>query len=328
MRKTGIVEKVKKDFTGKEFLREVLIFLYNSSTPADIFDSKFCNVEEKEVEFIRASADVSITYSCSVGYDSVETYLGEEEYRDAHNQLRKRIVEKTRTTTNWSPHNGASQTFETCFIRNSTIETDYSSEELIFSEAIKDAPLEACQEKEVEVSDTVLKAAEQLCGNHCFERVVLPGDKQKDVSWRGTAEIDDLAGILITEYSVKFNYNDNEYEAKAFASGKPKINCDAPSNTKDTKLCVKKVFKKTIPFLIVEISLILFALAVNIMDISGWGISKGILDVILVISFVVLVVAHIICRNVLIQKLQKIWKNKKLKDLNYLLRKFNLEYYE
>ncbi len=55
MRKTGIVEKVKKDFTGKEFLREVLIFLYNSSTPADIFDSKFCNFEEKEVEFIRAS---------------------------------------------------------------------------------------------------------------------------------------------------------------------------------------------------------------------------------------------------------------------------------
>ena len=80
--------------------------------------------------------------------------------------------------------------------------------------------------------------------------------------------------------------------------------------------------------MIVEISLILFALAVNIMDISGWGISKGILDIILVISFVVLVVAHIICRNVLIQKLQKIWKNKKLKDLNYLLRKFNLEYYE
>ena len=73
MSKTSTVEKLKKDFTDKEFLREVFIFLYNSSTPTDIFDSKFCNVEEKEVEFIRVSADVSITYSCSVGYDRVET---------------------------------------------------------------------------------------------------------------------------------------------------------------------------------------------------------------------------------------------------------------
>lgn len=311
------VFRAAKEISDKDFLRSVLISLYKQSTPIDIFDATFDKIIEKEVDVITVTADVDIDYSCSVGYDRIEKYLGEEKYRENITGPDKtRIVEKTRTITDWRPFSSSAHSIINCYIRNSAESLNYLEDEDFINEALNGIERTKCENEKVEVKESIYDDARQLCGQLCINNISLPGDRQKNLEWHGVADIheNELHCIKVTEYSVDFEYSDKRYSVKAFGSGKFKLRGEVPIGKEETKI-VKKTFKKTFPFLLAEIALFVLA-AVYI---------SSYLLYIFIGSFVGVIIAHILFRNYLIKNGLSKLKNKKLKELNYLLHKFNLE---
>lgn len=188
------------------------------NTPTDILKSKFDAVEESEQTYLMVTADVDISYSCTVGYDKQQTY-----YEDG-----KR---KTKTVTDWRPHSGTYHSEETVFGGNTEEAAAFSSDSgvrLCIRTTHKDK-FEKVEVSSVEANSSAIMQAKSDCITSCFYGVKLPGDRQKDSDYSGAAEVKDIQGVILPTYTVRYEYMGKEYEAKGFACGDVAKKVDSPS---------------------------------------------------------------------------------------------------
>ena len=259
MSKLSNIERINKEHTKDEFLRDVLIQLaLKETTPTDIFNSQFQSVEEKEAEYLMVSAEVNVSYSCTVGYDKKVEY-----YEDGR--------KKTRTVTNWKPFSGTNASEETVFEGNGANAEEYAwdNEVRSFIYSCKKESFMEYTGKEINVNTNALERAKKSCISSCFYRVSLPGDHQKDKDYSGVANVTEISCVVIPEYSTEYRYQDQNYKAKAFACGTLISNVDAPSIASDVD---KEGKEKTKIFKFSAIGALIAGITLNVLS----GVVDGI----------------------------------------------------
>jgi len=222
MAKLSRVEKINKEFTQEEFLRSTYIDLaVSTTTPTDILKSEFGTVKEKELEYILVQADVSINYSCTIGYDRKETYYQGD-------------TKKTRTVTDWKPFHGSASSEEVVLVENSLEAGVYrATRARITLQTSEDSSFEVLNTDAVTVSQDAIQLGKTSCVDACFNGVKLPGDRQKDKDYSGTATIKGLEAIVLPAYDVAYKYEGKSYDVKGFACGKASRLVDAPNISED-----------------------------------------------------------------------------------------------
>ena len=193
--------------TKEQFLRSVFYHLTeHNESPADILNATFGEVSEDEIEGFNAQGKANGHYSATIGYNKRETY-----YEDGK--------EKTRTVTDWHPHNGnimneACSILETdplhrewigsilrLFLRNDLSSILHEEEE----KTVRcDEMYDACHRK-------LVSAVEAKVFNH------LPGDTSKD--FHVSVNISDFENFrcVVPIYTVYYEYNGKKYRASGIA---------------------------------------------------------------------------------------------------------------
>ncbi|MBQ2717561.1 MAG: hypothetical protein IJF75_03055 [Clostridia bacterium] len=226
---------VKKEVTEQQFLRNVLIGLSkDKKSPSNIMNAKFGKVTEFEAEVMVLSADVEVNYSGSCGYDRQEQYQTTESryVREGEwyvsNGIKKRAsysgsvkvdVVKTKTVTDWSPHNGTINTNKLCFCLNK----DNGDENLLdlFSTAFEEANDESViEEGSANVNSSAYKFLLSNCETKATRDVKWPGDHHKDETYNCKTDVNELVCYIVPCYKVEFEYNRKKYCARGFAIGK------------------------------------------------------------------------------------------------------------
>ncbi len=97
----------KKALTKDRFVRDTLIRLYSAGDALEFIDGvELTEPQSSTSQFLLNYGFYDVEYSCEIGYDRDEQYITEEEYYDKDLQKHlKRPVVKTRTVTDWRPHN-------------------------------------------------------------------------------------------------------------------------------------------------------------------------------------------------------------------------------
>ncbi len=229
------LKKVKKEFTHTDFIRDALIKISaKENSPVDVLSSRFSDVEESEVDYVVANANVSINYTCMVGTDRTEEYWDRESQKN-----------RTRTVTDWSPLSGQNNSYETIIVEN--------KEDNRTGVYISSSTLGAFKEESFESSGTTdiepdaLPRMKRYGETRCFERVHLPGDHHKNERYSGNVDVTVAEVWKLPFYSAKYTYNGIEYSAAACASGKLGTDCSYPNESENDEKLAKK---KARPFLI------------------------------------------------------------------------------
>ena len=239
MVKVGTVEKAKVTHSEKDFLRNALIELATQeSTPGDIFESKFEDVQLLENEYLVVEADVNINYTCSIGHDRQEVYYEQERDYAKERRLNNGVeyykdVKKTRTVTDWSPFSGSRSSTEIEIVGNGL------NDDFRFGDMVQ-ACISECEKEDVEIinkniecNEDALEVAKELCIGSCFRGVNYPGDRHQDEDCTGTAHVKKIDALVMPEYKLSYTYKDEKYKILAFASGAPCLSADAPSISGD-----------------------------------------------------------------------------------------------
>lgn len=263
-----LVEKVYKlveERGENDFLRDSLIALAKQKeTPSDIFESEFGDVVKTENEYIGIVADVNIDYTCSVGYDRQEEYYDKvKKYDSTIKDYRYEYVKKTRTVTDWSPFSGSNSTRETTMVANKG--DGYSTEkETLALESVRTTKADniVAVEEEFIGNEDAIRRAKNYCLGACYVHAIKPGDHQKDGHYSGHANIADIGGYNISEYSMNYKYNGETYRTDAFASGSSKLRKTFPNIAKDVKAEASAKLK---PFLYAGIGCFVAALILSIL---------------------------------------------------------------
>lgn len=215
---------IKAEFSAEEFTRRVLIEIAaDDRTPADIFSlSDFGEVSLTEEAYIITKANVELSYSCSVGYDRYEQYY------DSHSKSTQ-----TRKVTDWKPFSGNANSAVGCIV--CVGETDLSRAQKEsgdirqFLNLAKSENKAACYGEAIEVSSQTEKVIRQFCLSQCFDKVLLPGNWQKNKSYTGTVNITKQQIWKMPEYKLDYTYGGQSYRATAKAAGDCKVNSEKPS---------------------------------------------------------------------------------------------------
>ncbi len=229
------VFSVKKEVSEQQFLRNVLIGLTkDEKSPSNIMKAKFGKVVEFNSEILVLSADVEVNYSGSCGYDRQEQYqtteskyIKEGEYYTC-NGVTKRAsysgsvrvdVVKTRTVTDWSPHNGTIKATKASFALNE----DNGDEELanLFPKAFEEAKDESVvEEGNATINLSAYESAIGICERKATYEVRWPGDHHKDEKYNFKTDVDGVECYIVPCYMVEFEYNGKKYRARGLAIGK------------------------------------------------------------------------------------------------------------
>ncbi len=253
--------KLKPEFTGEEFERAVMMELASRrNVPIDIMTAKFGTVESTEEEIVSCIAQADINYSCSVGYDREEKYLGDEVYYE--NGARKtRLVEKTRTVTDWKPYTGTAK--NKVLIGVLADETDFDSAKRTdetFAKCISTRRKEYQENLESYEGNIVIDAnterlIEKVGLSNSFRQASVPGDKQKDARYSGKIEVASCNVYNITKYSITYEYSGKEYTGEAMSVGQYNGNLISPYALNDDER-KNQVKKKRRPYLFGGLGLI------------------------------------------------------------------------
>lgn len=211
---------VKKEVTEEQFLRNVLIALSkDEKSPSNIFKSNFGKVTEFESEFLVLSANVVVNYSGSCGYDRKEVYYEQvKEYDYSIKNYRYKNVEKTRTVTDWRPHNGTLNARKAEVVLNK--DNGDVEFELLFSNALKQVKNEnVIEEGTADVNFSAYQSAIDGCNRRASWDVTWPGDRKKDYSYSFKTDVEDVQCYIVPCYMVEFVYNGKKYHAQGLAIG-------------------------------------------------------------------------------------------------------------
>lgn len=265
------VIRIKKEFSKEDFLRNTLIKLSkNINTPVDILSAEFSEVTEGRAECLSMTADVSIDYTCMVGYDREEQYADTEEYYD-NGVKKKRMVLKTKTVTDWSNYTGKNKSEEFVIVYNDRkSENDHlDSEEL--KEVVCGCKQESYENGEgdgFEPKGSAMDRAYNLAGEQCYSRVKLPGDHINGENWSGTAEVKELHGFILPTFSTEYEYNGKRYNSKSFACGVLSSKVEVPENG-EIRNTGKAASKKAKPILAVALTVILASFVLSVLAYSS-----------------------------------------------------------
>ncbi len=209
------IEKVKKEYGEKEFLKRALTQLAESKeTPTDIFSATFGKIEETELRYYYMEGQVNLAYSCSVGLDRTVAYY-------------EGNTRKTKTVTDWSPHSGVwsgemnGLLYESGKLNSvlaERIKWPYEEKDELENNALEliavtdTDVLEGEEEKKYEGIDSKLyqDTKERLLKNSA-KVISVPGDRCKDFKYKGTVKMEKFIKIIAPFYSLKYTYNGKEY---------------------------------------------------------------------------------------------------------------------
>lgn len=300
------LHRINKEFTQKDFIRETMVKISaNKSTPVDILSSEFSNVTESEVEYVIATANVNVDYTCMVGTDRMEEYWDKEKYTE-DGITKYRDVKKTRKVTDWSPFIGKNSSREILIVENNEANPTKVHLSASAINACNKTSLEDCGI--IDVGTQALPRLQAEGEYKCFHRATLPGDHQKDENYSGTVAVSTAQVIKFPFYSAKYTYNGREYTTASCASGELSCRCDYPDTSDDVR---KQAKKKARPFLIASPISFVLAIVFSVLNITA-------LYIILFIATFGLLATYFIMAKVFMDKMI----NKKTEEKkNRLIRK-------
>lgn len=195
----------------KETLKKLLIqFSQDENIDKEVLKSNF-QIEEFEKSFIFFVGNAECKYSCGIGFNREESYIATETRKELINGKWQNVtkqVNKTRTITDWSPHSGTESGTDNTIL---SIDGEYDRDALDIQNIIEKLEHEEC-DCSIEVSENLLKKGR----NGVFEsfavgiKMNLPGDKQRDFSCSGKAEITSAHIISIPFYKISYAHNGKE----------------------------------------------------------------------------------------------------------------------
>lgn len=107
------VIKIEKQYTKKDFIRELVIELTkDSTTPNDILEVDFSDVQELEKEYLLVYGNANVDYACEVGIKQNNSYNENE------------IVK-------WSPYSGSYSSKVRSFVGNGISQDNYRDSDSI-----------------------------------------------------------------------------------------------------------------------------------------------------------------------------------------------------
>ena len=249
---------LKDTISKEEFLRKAWISFADEDAPFDVFEGNFGEIRQTERQVYCETARADLSYTATIGVDRQEEYTDYEDYweeipfvnekgeREVRKEKRQRMVTKTRTVTDWTP--GVSNTFSfTSATAVSNIPGDGVDVELfkkclpsklenavIFPTEEEAAKMQVSGDVMDDVKDNHKRNVERTLDN------ILPGDHQKDVTYR--FELSDRSGIVFSakEYEASISYGGSEYKKHAFCFGSLNVAGDKIHNEKSLESEKKK----------------------------------------------------------------------------------------
>lgn len=248
-------------------MRNVFIDLADDpDIPEDIFDSEFGTVVSEIDQYLCAEYDVSVTYSASVGYDR------KEKYYDTDSQ--GRLVEKTRTVTDWRPFNGHQNLRETGTAVLQTKGDAYvqrirfgvwlrnSGDSVPFEQgSVDDEPVTPSKDSYDEARKEAESKAESACGSS------LPGDRHKDFRATSVSELKSSTVYVIPDFVLPYKYKGTEFSSREYACNTYASQITGPSDKANKEA---KVSAKLRPFIIpaLVVPIVLFITAIIFMNVD------------------------------------------------------------
>lgn len=214
------INTVPKKFTKEDALRQGLIDITNNDKcPLNIFEIGTFEVKEIQIPVAVIAYDVTIDYSCSIGYDREEIYYEKEKrHNSSTNSYEMVDVKKTRTVTDWSPYKGTNSSSETEILivddqlREKLLKSSGMASTLISDFVMNQVGL-FTEIKEIDVPSPtakLFKDAEISAGWGAFYSANIPGDRKKDEDWNGDFKQTATHCVIITGYVVTAKYGGKE----------------------------------------------------------------------------------------------------------------------
>lgn len=287
--KSGLSDvKLRGEVSENEFVRAVIVKLASDvNTPPDVLSCELSDVWKRSNEFLAVTCDTEVFLTCQIGEDREEKYLGKEEYYDKElNMKRERVVEKTRTVTDWKPFSNNLKKTAQSVVQNSDdvqdVEQAYRAKKAIATCKQYDTLVDG----EMAHSKKAIAAAQHKCIAESSESGVPTGSKVKDMKYHGTADVVKVIGVKIDEYSLDCVYNGKKYGARAFASGEPTV--DMPERPKDSDKANAKYRKKMLPLYIACPALVVLGVVLSlfIQAVGGLFIGAGLLLAVLTLTVI------------------------------------------
>lgn len=261
MEKFKQIRNYVKTVSQNDFYRQTLISMScDDNSPEDILTAQFGKITETQKDFLYVEADVEIDYSLSVGYDKkVETY----------DRNKQQYV--TKTITEWQPFNGHNSSQEACIMPNNTNDHDDVFLCNLFSKATsttKSENVKLLDDDAMSVDIESLEIAKKSMIDDCFNKVKLPGDRQKDKKHSGIATVTDLIGARTSLYKTEYTYLGKKYDSCGFSCGKPETMTFVPSLENETS---KEASKKVMPYTIAGVATIILGIILFVITAMNSG---------------------------------------------------------
>ena len=125
---------------------------------------------------------------------------------------------KTRTVTDWRPHNGTLNARKAEVVLNK--DNGDVEFELLFYNAFKQVKNEnVIEEGTADINFSAYQSAIDGCNRRASWDVTWPGDRKKDYSYSFKTDVEDVQCYIVPCYMVEFVYNGKKYYARGLAIG-------------------------------------------------------------------------------------------------------------
>jgi len=204
-------------FNEKEFIKAVLKYIKDDSSPSYIFDEmKMGKVSRINVPLILTGGTSEIEYSRLIGYDTIETTT---KYRTSPDGNTKRST-YSRTITNWKKDSGIiSGTSSSGYFDNKyKIYDEYITNHVMDKNNIR--RLNDDELDKYNLDDEIINYLKNDILNKVFkENITYPGNHIKNETYSGTTELFDTTLTIISLYSVEITIKDKSITFIASTNG-------------------------------------------------------------------------------------------------------------
>lgn len=228
---------VEEQTSVQRFVRNACLSLARDiKTPRDVFDSSFKRIETEIEQFLCVEADVTTTYSASVGYDR------KVERVDVRNG---RTVTRTETVTDWTPFSGEKKGTELGVVPLKTTSCNPMLQASRFAYWCNTEgrlmPLQDGKFAETPVTAdkenyaAAMRSAEEALESDCASR--LPGDRAERFQASSVSKpCGRSATVLVPTYVMRYEYKGEKFEKRQFACSKEYVDYyGAPSDKENAE---------------------------------------------------------------------------------------------
>lgn len=312
------------------FKRDALLSLaVEKNTPPDIFQSQFYPVTTQLTQYARVYYQYTLHISASVGYKRQEEYT-DYEIQYVYGKQHKVPVFKTRTVIDWKPYS------------NTLVGEDFGFKNLIENIDDGDRVLSFIRKEKGKyeakfIEDTDFQVQRQDVTQSQINEIIndnypylekearqsLPGDDYKDFNFTVNYEIKEVRYIMFPQYFLPYNYNDKNYDVRAFKASTENYLANCPNYSEDTDKMFEKKTKGT-GFLSIFMSCLSLILAIIFAFIKKSSASLPAIVICLCVSGLFYLIHKMHYQSVKDEIMGGI-QNQKLKDLKNCLSQNNLQ---